>query len=129
MRIIALIIACFLMNSTYANSMYPFESAKKEAQFFYLLKELRCLVCQNQDLADSNAELAQDLRLQVYHLVQEGKSDSEIESYLTARYGDFILFKPPVKNLTLLLWGGPLLFLVLGIFIFWRTCFRRVAYE
>ncbi|MBL7479917.1 cytochrome c-type biogenesis protein [Legionella bononiensis] len=113
----------------FANSAYPLDSARKEAQFNHLLKDLRCLVCQNQDLADSNAELAKDLRLQVYHLVQEGKSDSEINDYLTSRYGDFILFKPPVKAVTLLLWFGPFVFLLLGFLIFWRTCFKRRSYE
>lgn len=108
-----------------ANSLYPLDSVKKEAQFEHLLKNLRCLVCQNQDLADSNAELAQDLRLQVYHLVQEGKSDSEINDYLTARYGDFILFQPPLKFITLFLWFGPLIFIILGLLIFWRVCFKR----
>lgn len=107
----------------WANSTYPLDSAKKEAQFNHLLKDLRCLVCQNQDLADSNADLAKDLRDQVYQLVKEGKSDTEISDYLTSRYGDFILFKPPVKAITLLLWFGPALFLLLGFLIFWRTCF------
>lgn len=106
-----------------ASSIYPLDSAQKEAQFNHLLKDLRCLVCQNQDLADSNADLAKDLRNQVYLLVKEGKSDSEISDYLTARYGDFILFKPPVKAVTYLLWFGPALFLLLGFVIFWRTCF------
>ncbi|WP_058535610.1 cytochrome c-type biogenesis protein [Legionella saoudiensis] len=109
----------------WANGMYPLDSAKKEAQFNHLLKDLRCLVCQNQDLADSNADLAKDLRGQVYQLVKDGKSDSEITDYLTARYGDFILFKPPVKAITYLLWFGPLLFLILGFLIFWRTCFSK----
>jgi cytochrome c-type biogenesis protein CcmH len=109
--------------------MYPLDSARKEAQFNHLLKDLRCLVCQNQDLVDSNAELAKDLRFQVYELVKEGKSDSEIMDYLTARYGDFILFKPPVKSVTLLLWFGPFLFLLIGFFIFWRTCFKRNSHE
>jgi cytochrome c-type biogenesis protein CcmH len=109
--------------SLWANSTYPLDSVKKEAQFNHLLKELRCLVCQNQDLADSNAELAKDLRAQVYQLVKDGKSDNEITDYLTARYGDFILFKPPVKAITFLLWFGPFLFLLFGIVIFWRTCF------
>ena len=112
-----------------ANTLYPLDSARKEAQFNHLLKELRCLVCQNQDLADSNAELAKDLRLQVYQLVKDGKSDTEISDYLTSRYGDFILFKPPVKAITLLLWFGPFVFLLLGVLIFWKTCFRRVSYE
>lgn len=111
-------------NLSHANSMYPLSSAKEEAQFNHLLKELRCLVCQNQDLADSNAQLAKDLRLQVYQLVQDGKSDTEIYNYLTSRYGDFILFKPPVKAVTWLLWFGPFVFLMLGFFIFWRTSFK-----
>ncbi|WP_370449371.1 cytochrome c-type biogenesis protein CcmH [Legionella sp. km772] len=122
-------IACFFVSLSYASSMYPLESPKQEAQFEHLLKNLRCLVCQNQDLADSNADLAKDLRLQVYNLVKEGKSDTEINDYLSARYGDFVLFKPPVKAVTLLLWFGPLLFLFLGVVIFWRTCFKRASYE
>lgn len=114
---------------SYASSIYPLDTAKQSAQFEYLLKDLRCLVCQNQDLLDSNAELAKDLRLEVYHLVKDGKSDTEIINYLSSRYGDFILFKPPVKAVTLLLWFGPLIFLLLGFLIFWRTCFNRVSYE
>src|SRR5471030_2315493 len=111
--LLAVHLFCFASFAS-ANVFYPLETAKQEAQFFHLLKDLRCLVCQNQDLADSNAELAKDLRLQVYQLVKEGKSDTEVSDYLTARYGDFILFKPPVKAVTLLLWFGPFLFLLLG---------------
>jgi cytochrome c-type biogenesis protein CcmH len=128
-RIHFFLASLFLMANCYANSLYPLDTLRKEAQFNHLLKNLRCLVCQNQDLADSNAGLAQDLRLQVYHLVQEGKTDNEVEQYLADRYGDFVLFKPPVKGATLLLWFGPLFFLVLGVVIFWRTCFKRVSYE
>ena len=127
------ILYCFTvfvgMHNVYANSMYPLDTARQEAQFNHLLKELRCLVCQNQDLADSNASLAKDLRQQVYELVKEGQSDTEIIQYLTDRYGDFILFNPPVKSITLLLWFGPLLFLLLGLLIFWRSCFKRVTDE
>jgi cytochrome c-type biogenesis protein CcmH len=112
-----------------ANSLYPFDTAKQDAQFFHLLKELRCLVCQNQDLSDSNAGLAKDLREHVYELVKKGKSDNEIIHYLTARYGDFILFNPPVKPLTAFLWFGPVLFLLVGLLIFWRTCLRRTVDE
>lgn len=119
----------FPFQFAYTSTAYPLNSPGQEAQFNHLLKELRCLVCQNQDLADSNAELAKDLRLQVYELVKEGKSDTEISDYLTSRYGDFILFKPPVKAVTYLLWFGPFLFLILGFIIFWRTCFRQVSYE
>jgi cytochrome c-type biogenesis protein CcmH len=112
-----------VLSSAGANSLYPLDSPRKEAQFNHLLKELRCLVCQNEDLADSHADLAKDLRNQIYQLVNKGKSDDEITEYLTARYGDYILFKPPMKAVTCLLWFGPLLFLLLGFIIFWRACF------
>ncbi len=125
MRGFAVLILYFSLSLCFANSFYPLETAKQEAQFSHLLKELRCLVCQNQDLADSNAALAKDLRAQVYSLVKEGQSDSEIVSYLTARYGDFILFKPPIKPVTAMLWFGPALFLFLGLLFFWRTCLKR----
>lgn len=128
-KTILLVLFALMSPIALANSVYPFESIKQEAQFQHLLKDLRCLVCQNQDLADSNADLAKDLREQVYQLVKEGKSDSEISEYLTSRYGDFILFKPPLKAATLLLWFGPFLFLVFGVIIFWRTCFKRDVNE
>jgi cytochrome c-type biogenesis protein CcmH len=114
--------------STEAASLYPLPTQRQEAQFQHLLKSLRCLVCQNQDLADSNAGLANDLRQQVYDMVRRGDSDTEIIRYLTDRYGDFILFDPPVKGVTVLLWCGPALFLLLGLFIFWRNCLR-VSHE
>lgn len=119
----------FNFSQLFASPLYSFNEARQEAQFNYLLHELRCLVCQNQDLADSNAPLAKDLRQQVYELVIDGKSDKDILNYLTERYGDFVLFKPPVKGVTLLLWFGPLLFLGLGIFIFWLTCLKRNPHD
>lgn len=118
----------FMSTEGAANTFYPLDTPKQEAQFNHLLRELRCLVCQNQDLADSNAALAKDLRNEVYQLVKTGKSDNEITHYLTERYGDFILFKPPVKPLTALLWFGPALFMMIGLIIFGRTCLRR-SYE
>lgn len=130
MRVYLFILSLFcFIPPVSANTFYPLETAKQDAQFSHLLKELRCLVCQNQDLADSNAGLAKDLREQVYDLVKEGKSDNEIISYLTSRYGDFILFNPPMKPLTALLWFGPSLFLFLGLLIFWHTCFKRTSHE
>lgn len=107
-----------------AQALYPFATDKQEAQFKGLLKELRCLVCQNQDLADSHATLAQDLRLQVYEMVNQGKTDTEIIDYLTHRYGDFILFNPPVKSITLVLWFAPIGFLLIGLTI-WLLYFKR----
>jgi len=128
MKIFFALMVLLISTVSFADTFYPLDTPKQEAQFNHLLRELRCLVCQNQDLADSNAGLAKDLRGEVYQLVKTGKSDNEIIQYLTARYGDFILFKPPVKALTALLWFGPALFLVLGLLIFWRTCLRQ-TYE
>lgn len=102
------------------NEIYPLPTARQEAQFKHLLTELRCLVCQNQDLADSNAGLALDLRTKVYNMVKEGRSDHDIIDYLTERYGDFILFKPPLKTVTVLLWFAPFLFLSIGLIVFRR---------
>jgi cytochrome c-type biogenesis protein CcmH len=75
---------------------------------------LRCLVCQNQTIADSNAELAQDLRRQIQEQIAAGKTDGEIIDYMVARYGDFVLYQPPVKSTTVLLWAGPGLLLLVG---------------
>jgi cytochrome c-type biogenesis protein CcmH len=80
-----------------------------------LTQELRCLVCQNQTIADSNASLAQDLRREVRELMMEGKTDTEIDDFLTARYGDFVLYNPPVKPRTYLLWAAPGLLVILGL--------------
>jgi cytochrome c-type biogenesis protein CcmH len=89
-----------------------------------LSEELRCLVCQNQSLADANADLAVDLRREVQRLMTEGKTDAEVKAHLVARYGDFVLYKPPVQSNTALLWGGPPALLVVGA-VFWRLAQRR----
>jgi cytochrome c-type biogenesis protein CcmH len=85
-----------------------------EERFKVLGQELRCLVCQNQTLADSNADLARDLRTVVEAQIREGKSDPQIKAYLVARYGDFVLYQPEVKSSTYLLWGGPFALLAGG---------------
>ncbi len=85
-----------------------------EARMTRIASELRCLVCQNQTIADSSADLAVDLRRQTRELLQQGKSDREIIDYMTARYGDFVLYRPPVKATTVLLWFGPAALLVIG---------------
>lgn len=125
-RLLGVFGAVFLWMHTaaWAGVVYPLDNAKLDAQFQGLLRELRCLVCQNQDLADSNASLAKDLRDEVYRLVQAGQGDDEIVRYLTARYGDFILFKPPVKSVTLALWFGPFVFLACGLVLFVRRTRR-----
>jgi len=90
-----------------------------------LESELRCLVCQNQTLADSNADLADDLRHEVRGLALAGKSDNEIKTYLVARYGDFVLYNPPVKPITWMLWFGPFALLSGGAFVWWMVLRRR----
>ena len=89
-----------------------------------LEEELRCLVCQNQTLADSNAPLAEDLRREVRELAAQGKNDTEIKDFLVQRYGDFVLYKPPVKETTWLLWFGPFVLLG-GGFLTWVLVLRR----
>ncbi|MGD9833548.1 MAG: cytochrome c-type biogenesis protein [Piscinibacter sp.] len=86
-----------------------------------LAAELRCLVCQNQSLADSHAPLAVDLKNQVREQLQAGRSDAQVIDYMTQRYGDFVLYRPPVKASTWLLWGGPLLVLLAGAMLLWRA--------
>jgi cytochrome c-type biogenesis protein CcmH len=85
-----------------------------EARMVRITSELRCLVCQNQTIADSNAALAVDLRRETRELLKEGKSDAEVVAYMTARYGDFVLYRPPLRATTLLLWFGPALLLAIG---------------
>jgi cytochrome c-type biogenesis protein CcmH len=96
-----------------------------EKRLLALSEELRCLVCQNQNIADSNAELAQDLRREIRGMIKEGKSDKEIIDFMVVRYGDFVLYRPPVKGATLLLWAGPTVLLLLGIFLLQRYLRQR----
>ena len=96
-----------------------------DARLKKLESELRCLVCQNQTLADSNAMLAEDLRREVRDLALAGKSDDEIRAYLVARYGDFVLYDPPLKRTTWLLWIGPFALLAGGAALWWTILRRR----
>jgi cytochrome c-type biogenesis protein CcmH len=96
-----------------------------EARVQRISIELRCLVCQNQTIADSDADLAVDLRRQVREMLQQGKSEPEILEFMTARYGDFVLYRPPVKSSTYLLWYGPMTMAVLGIAILLWVLRRR----
>lgn len=116
-----LLIALLLFGITAPTAMavtmdrYEFESEARRERFRELLGELRCLVCQNESLADSQADLAGDLRQQVYEQMQQGKSNEEITAYLVARYGDFVRYRPPVTPGTYLLWFGPPLILLVGL--------------
>ena len=106
-----------------ANCWAQDPSLERRAQA--LEKELRCLVCQNQTLAESNAPLAMDLRNQVREQLAAGKSEREVVDFLVARYGDFVLYRPPLKGTTVLLWAGPFLFLALGFYLLLRVLRRR----
>lgn len=94
-----------------------FSDADEEARYQKLTAELRCVVCQNQNLADSNAPLAQDLRKEIYSMMQAGRTDDEIKQFLIDRYGDFVLYRPPVKSNTLVLWLMPAVLLFGGALV------------
>lgn len=96
---------------------FPFDSADQEARFDHLTEELRCLVCQNQSLADSDAPLANDLRDQVYDMVKEGQTDEDIIEYLVARYGEFVLYRPRLNAATAILWAAPAILFLIGLVV------------
>ena len=98
---------------------YDFVDAAEEQRFKALITEVRCLVCQNQSLLDSDADLAEDLRRETYNLMKSGRDDGQIIAFLVERYGDFVLYRPPLKPSTYILWFGPLLlFLGAGFWVF-----------
>ena len=117
------ILGCLLVftNVPAVDTPMEFNEPKMELRFKKLTEELRCLVCQNQSLADSHAGLAQDLRNEVYRMVIAGDSDKEIIAYMVNRYGDFVLYRPPVKNTTYFLWFGPFLMLLIAIIVIARV--------
>lgn len=104
-----------------------FESQQQQDRFDQLTQELRCLVCQNQNLADSDAPLAHDLRREVHEMLQSGQSNEQIKQFLVARYGDFVLYRPPVQKNTYLLWLGPLILLLGGALVVRSSIKKRSA--
>ena len=116
-------IALLVLASSVASPAWS--DAALDARLKSLENELRCLVCQNQTLAESNAPLAEDLRKEVRDLAVGGRSDDDIRAYLVARYGDFVLYKPPVKPTTYLLWFGPFALLGAGVATWWIIARRR----
>lgn len=104
---------------------FDFSGGVDEDRFKELIAEIRCLVCQNQSLADSDAELAHDLRLEVYELMQQGQGDAQIVDFMVARYGDFVLYNPPVKPSTYALWYGPFVLMAIGILFLVKTVRQR----
>ena len=101
------------------------ENTKLDQRVRNLAHDLRCLVCQNQTIADSNAPLALDLRNEIREQLAAGKSEQDVVDFMVARYGDFVLYRPPFKPVTLALWLGPFALLALGAWLFWRRVARR----
>ena len=104
-----------------------FDNPQQEERFNHLTRELRCLVCQNQNLADSDAQLAHDLRAEVHEMLIAGKSDDEIKQFMVDRYGDFVLYRPPVQENTFLLWLAPMVLLLGGAIILRVIIKKRTA--
>ena len=119
MRVLALVAAAIIGTAVaHAQSVFEprgFSSPEHERRYHTLIDELRCLVCQNQTIAESNADLASDLRREVYRMVEDGRSADEIAGFMVARYGDFVLYRPPLRGGTMLLWVGPFLLTAIGL--------------
>ena len=94
---------------------YSFDNKEQEKAYQSLIDDLRCLVCQNQNIAESNAELAKDMRRKTYEMLKQGKSEKEISAFMVTRYGDFVLYRPPFEPMTWLLWFGPLIIFIIGL--------------
>lgn len=126
-KLASLMLACLLsfilsFSAHAAIDVYDFDSPQQEAQYRGLIEELRCPKCQNQNLAGSDAPIAQDLKQKTYDMIKDGRSDAEIRAYMQERYGDFITYKPPVRPSTWILWFfPPLLLIVLIVGWFWQS--------
>lgn len=105
----------------------PFPDAAQNDRYWALIREVRCPKCLNESIAESQAPVAADLRREVHRLIAEGKSDDEIKDFLSARYGEFVLYRPRVAPVTYALWSGPFVFLLIGAFAFWRILKVRRA--
>jgi len=123
--LVFMLIAFTAAVSAQAIDPLPFRDHAEELRFQHLTSELRCLVCQDENLADSNADFARDLRHKVFELMQQGKTDAQIKQYLVDRYSDFVLYDPPLNIHTWLLWFGPLLILIAGGFTVGYTIRKR----
>lgn len=123
MKLLFMLCLLFLTLGSYASTSnnFTFISHVQEQRYQHLLGNLRCLVCQNQSLAESNAPLAQDLKKEVRDKIVAGYTDEEIKLYLVAHYGEYILFKPSVNRTTIILWSGPFIFLMGALFILFAS--------
>ena len=129
-RLVSILALCLTVGTGTAHAgvtleAFKFDTKAEEQHFKDLIEELRCLVCQNQSLVDSDAELAHDLRAEVYDMIQAGKSDDEIVEFLVERYGDFVLYNPPIKPANYLIWFGPFVLLLIAAIILLRSVRRQ----
>ena len=113
--ITSIVCACAVAHAQSVFEPRGFSSPEHEERYRTLVDELRCLVCQNQTIAESNADLASDLRREAYRMVEDGRSEDEIAEFMVARYGDFVLYRPPLRGGTILLWAGPFLLVAIGL--------------
>jgi len=120
-----LLVLCMIGGAQAAIDAYEFESEAERERYRTLVEELRCPKCQNQNIADSNAPIAMDLRREIFRMLEEGQSNEQIVDYLVARYGDFVRYKPPVNLKTLALWYGPIAMLVVGFGVLALILMRR----
>ncbi|HEJ9057097.1 cytochrome c-type biogenesis protein [Serratia fonticola] len=129
MRLITLLVAVLLSwSAAAAIDTYKFNSVEQEQQYRELTEQLRCPKCQNNSIADSNAIIAADMRTKVYELMMQGQDKQQVIDYMVARYGNFVTYEPPVTPATLILWVGPLLFVLIGgAVVILRTRQRRVG--
>ncbi|WP_313297995.1 cytochrome c-type biogenesis protein [Stenotrophomonas sp.] len=125
MRWLLALLLLMLPLAVVAQQPLQFRDGAEERRFHDLAAQLRCVQCQNQSLADSNAQIAQDLRREVLQLMQQGHDDAQIKQFLVARYGEFVLYQPPLQPGTWLLWGGPLLMLGAGALVVLGIVRRR----
>lgn len=123
---LTLLLVALNLTLAHANEAQPASNNPElEARMMRIASELRCLVCQNQTIADSHADLAVDLRGQVREMLQKGQSEQQVIEYMTARYGDFVLYRPPFKSTTVLLWVGPGAMVLIGLFVLVRVLRQR----
>ncbi len=124
-----LIVMLFMTPVMARIEVQQFETSEQEARYQKLIYELRCLVCQNQNLADSNAELARTLRETTYSMILEGKTNKEIIQYMVDRYGDFVLYRPRVTGRTIILWAGPFVLLLLALSVLFSVIRRNRVHQ
>ncbi|MCJ8167911.1 cytochrome c-type biogenesis protein [Atopomonas sediminilitoris] len=125
--LISALFAAWASMAVAAIDTYEFADEAQRQRFRVLTEELRCPKCQNQNIADSNAPIANDLRREIHRMLDEGQNDEQIVDYLVARYGDFVMYRPPLTGKTLLLWFGPALLLLLALLVLISVVRRRKA--